>query len=106
MLRGGYFCNEKLAWSGAVLGATPVTLRWGRWRGACLRAAEQGLLEGVGRTALAPLVPHSARQGPRAAAAEAPPGVRAPGLRSPVPVVSSDPLIRLGVFKMEVSAHS
>ena len=37
---------------------------------------------------------------------EAPPGVRAPRLRSPVPVVSSDPLIRLGVFKMEVSAHS
>nr|XP_020755039.1 transmembrane protein 178B-like [Odocoileus virginianus texanus] len=40
-----------------------------------------------------------------AAAAEAPPGVRAPRLWSPVPV-SSDPLILLGVFKMEVSAHS
>lgn len=40
MLRCGYFCNEKQAWSGAVLGATPVTLRWG--------AVAGGLPEGCG----------------------------------------------------------
>lgn len=47
-----------------MLGATPVTPGWGHLRGACLRAAEQVLLERVGEDSLIHLVSHCARQLP------------------------------------------
>ena len=84
MLRCGYFCNEKLAWSGAVLGATPVTLRWGAVAGGLPEGCGAGTAGGCGEDSPCPLVPHSARQGLWAAAAEAPLGVRAPRLWSPL----------------------